>query len=340
MKITKSEFGATKNSLAVDMYTIANARGSYVNILTYGGIVQSFVVGDVDIVLGYDSVAEYEENTCYFGALIGRCGNRIGEGKFTLNNKEYALAVNNGPNHLHGGLEGFDKKIWHAEIKGDGLHLTYKSVDGEEGYPATLDVEVVYALDDENGFYIRYEATADGDTLCNLTNHSYFNMSGHETGDLKDISVQIFADAITECDENTLPTGRILSVQDTPFDFRIKQPILSRITDVNEQLRFGKGYDHNFILNGEGMRLVARCDSAKTGLTLEVHTDQVGMQMYSGNYITPDMEGKNGTIYGFRSAVCFETQGFPDAINHADFPSVVLKKGGTYKTTTIYHVVR
>ncbi|WP_317854798.1 aldose epimerase family protein [Chakrabartyella piscis] len=340
MKITKSEFGTTSQNQGVDRYTITNAKGSYVNILTYGGIVQSFVIDDVDVVLGYDSVAEYEKNTCYFGALIGRCGNRIGGGKFTLNDKEYVLSVNNGPNHLHGGLQGFDKQIWNAQIKGDGLHLTYKSMDGEEGYPATLDVEVVYALDDENGFYIQYKAVTDGDTLCNLTNHSYFNMSGHETGNLEDISVQIFADAITECDANTLPTGKILSVKDTPFDFRKKQPLLSRISEENEQLQFGYGYDHNFVLNGEGMRLVARCDSAKTGLTLEVHTDQVGMQMYTGNYIDENMQGKHGATYGFRSAVCFETQGFPDAVNQKDFPSVVLKKDETYETTTIYHVVK
>ncbi len=340
MKITKTFFGKTKHDVDVDLYTIQNTKGSYVNIITYGGAIQSFVVEGVDIVLGLESVADYEVQTVYLGALIGRSGNRIGKGKFTLHDKEYTLAVNNGPNHLHGGLEGFDKKVWTAEVWEDGLHLHYTSHDGEEGYPATLEMEVVYALSEADGLSIHYFAKADGDTICNPTNHCYFNLSGHDAGNLEGHEVQIFADAITECDENTLPTGKVVSVAGSPFDFREKHNLLERIADDNEQLKFGYGYDHNFVLNESGLRLVAKCSSQKTGLTLEVSTDQVGMQMYTGNYLEMPCKGKGGAEYGFRGAVCFETQGFPDAPNQKEFPSVVLQKGDRYESRTIYHVAR
>ena len=336
MKIWKEHFGVTQKGEAVERWCLENANGTKVAVLTYGATLQSLIFAGVDVALGFDDMAGYEAQDAYVGAVIGRYANRIGKGRFELNGKTYDLYVNNGPNHLHGGKEGFDKKIWRAEEQVDGLHLFYTSPDGEENYPGTLDVEVCYALNDADALEIRYRAVTDKDTILNLTNHAYFNLSGHGTGSIADQQVRIFADSFTENDADCLPTGKILPVDDTPMDFRKWYRITERIEAEDIQLKNGNGYDHNWILNGSGFRKAAEAKSDTTGILMEAWTDQPGMQFYTANYLTPEKAGKDGTDYHPRGAFCFETQGFPDATSHVQFPSPILMAGEEYARKTHY----
>lgn len=336
MKIWKEPFGTTRKGEAVERWWLENKNGTKVAVLTYGATLQSLIFADTDIALGFDTMEGYEAQDAYVGAVIGRFANRIGAGRFTLNGKPYDLYINNGPNHLHGGKEGFDKKIWRAEEQEDGLHLFYISPDGEENYPGTLEVEVCYYLDEEDALHISYLAKADQDTVVNLTNHAYFNLSGHGAGNLDDHKVRIFADHFTENDENCLPTGKILSVTGTPMDFREMQPVTARITEDDVQLVRGNGYDHNWIINGDGMRKCAEAVSETTGIYMETWTDQPGMQFYTANYLTPEKKGKDGADYHPRGAFCFETQGFPNATAFEHFPTPVLHVNEVYERKTIF----
>jgi len=343
--IHKEPFGKTEDGQAVDIYTLTNAAGAEARIMTYGGIVVSLKVPDRngklgDIVLGYDSLDGYLKNVGnpYFGALIGRYGNRIGKGKFTLNGHEYTLAQNNGENHLHGGNRGFDKVVWKAEevkIAGNvGLALSYLSKDGEEGYPGNLSVRVIYTLTNDNELKIDYSATTDKDTVVNLTHHSYFNLAG--SGTILNHELTINADRFTPIDQGLIPTGELRSVKNTPMDFTKPTAIGSRIDQKDEQLTFGKGYDHNWVLNKGTSSPAARVYEPTSGRVIEVFTDQPGLQFYSGNFLDGSITGKYGQVYQQRSGFCLESQHFPDSPNKPSFPSTVLKPGMKYSTTTTY----
>jgi len=344
MNIKKAEFGRTKRGEVAHIYTLTNANGCEVRITNYGGIVVSLKVPDkagelADVVLGYETLDKYIEKTPYFGALVGRYGNRIGKGKFTLNGKEYTLAVNNGPNHLHGGIIGFDKVVWRAKEtrkpEGVGLELTYLSKDGEEGYPGNLSVTVRYLWTNDNELRIDYAATTDKPTVVNLTNHSYFNLACK--GDILGHELMIDADKFTPVDEGLIPTGELRNVAGTPMDFRKATAIGARIEQPDEQLKFGLGYDHNWVLNRSGsLRLVARMYEPTTGRVLEVYTTEPGVQFYCGNFLDGTITGKYGTVYHKRYGLCLETQHFPDSPNKPSFPSTVLKPGEKYASTTIY----
>jgi len=292
-------------------------------------------------VLGFDNIDGYLQGTSFFGATIGRYGNRIAKGRFTLNGVEYKLATNNEPNHLHGGNKGFDKVIWNAKplnVKdGVGLALNYLSHDGEEGYPGNLSVNVSYTLTDNNELKISYEATTDKDTVVNLTHHSYFNLAGHGNGDVLNHQLMINADRFTPTDAGSIPTGELRSVKGTPFDFTQPTTIGARINQDDEQLKFAKGYDHNYVLNGKAgtLRKAASVSEPTTGRTMEVWTTEPGMQLYSGNFLT-GAPGKSGKLYQFRYGFCLETQHYPDSPNEPSFPSTVLRKGASYRTQTIY----
>ena len=292
-----------------------------------------------DVVLGFDKFEDYLKPPPYFGAIIGRYGNRIAHGKFTLNGVEYTLAKNNGDNSLHGGIRGFDKRLWIArEAANQALELSYTSADGEEGYPGNLSVKVTYTLTDNNELQIDYAATTDKDTVLNLTNHSYFNLAGQGEGDVLSHRVAIYADRFTPVDKGLIPTGELRSVAGTPFDFRQPHAIGERIDSGDEQLAFGKGYDHNFVLNsgGAALDIVAKVTEAKSGRVMEVLTTEPGLQFYTGNQLNGTLTGKGGKTYGPRAAFCMETQHFPDSPNKPDFPPVVLKPGVHYQSTTIY----
>jgi len=336
MKIWKEPFGMTGKGEAVERWWLENKNGTKAAVLTYGATLQSLIFADTDVALGFDDMAGYEAQDAYVGAVIGRFANRIGAGRFTLNGKTYDLFINNGPNHLHGGKEGFDKKVWRAEEQADGLHLFYTSPDGEENYPGTMEVEVCYHLDEENALHISYKAKADQDTVVNLTNHAYFNLSGHGAGNLDDHKVCIYAGHFTENDENCLPTGEILSVAGTPMDFREMQSVTARIAEDDVQLVRGNGYDHNWIIDGSGFRKCAEAVSETTGINMETWTDQPGMQFYTANYLTPEKKGKDGADYHPRGAFCFETQGFPNATAFEHFPTPVLHVNEVYERKTIF----
>src|SRR2546428_10144291 len=315
-------------------------------IMTYGGILVSLRVPDrngklEDVVLGYDNLEGYlKNNSPHFGAIIGRYGNRIAKGRFTLNGREYRLAQNNGENHLHGGIKGFDKVIWKArEVKskeGVGLSLTYLSRDGEEGYPGNLSATVVYMLTNSNELKIDYKATTDKDTILNLTNHSYFNLAGR--GSILTHQVMIKADRFTPVDQGLIPTGELKSVHGTPMDFTQPTVIGARIEQHDQQLIFGKGYDHNWVLNrnDNALTLAARVYEPETGRVLEVYTTEPGLQFYTGNFLDGSIRGKAGQVYQKRYGFCLETQHFPDSPNKPHFPAVALKPGQRYATTTIY----
>lgn len=345
--ILKAPFGTTTDGQKVDLYTLTNANGLVAKITNYGGIITQLWVPDRDgklgdIVLGFDDLKDYEKLSPYFGALIGRYGNRIGKGKFTLDGKEYNLAINNGENHLHGGLKGFDKVVWDAEpvkvANGVALKLHYLSKDMEEGYPGNLNVTVTYTLTDKNELKIHYDATTDKPTVCNLTNHSYFNLAGQGNGDILDTKLMINADYYTPVDEGLIPTGEIAPVKGTPFDFNKPTAIGARINKDNIQLKYGLGYDHNWVLNKKDskMSLAARAFSPKSGRVMKVFTNEPGVQFYCGNFLDGSFSGKNGKVYKHRYAFCLETQHFPDSPNQPNFPSVVLRPGETYSTTTVY----
>ncbi len=340
MSIEKSPFGKTAEGKDVDLYTLTNTNGLKAQIMTYGGIVTSLLVPDkngvfADIVLGCDSLEEYIKGTPYFGALIGRYGNRIAKGKFTLDGVEYTLATNNGPNHLHGGLKGFDKVVWNAEQmqtdKGPALKLTYLSKDGEEGYSGNLSCTVIYTLTNDNELKISYEAETDKNTVINLTHHSYFNLGGHNSGDILGHELTINADSFTPVDKDLIPTGEIKSVKGTPMDFTNPMAIGSRIKQVQG------GYDHNYVLKSSdgSLALAALVYEPKSGRVMEVFTTEPGVQFYTGNFLDGSNKGK-GAVYNKHNGFCLETQHFPDSPNKPQFPSTVLKPGDKYKHETVY----
>lgn len=331
----------------MDIYTLTNKNGLRADITNYGGIVIGLYVPDkagqlADVVLGFEKVDDYRQAHPYFGALIGRYGNRIANGKFTLNGVEYTLAQNNGPNSLHGGLNGFDKVLWQAALTdtpaGPALELTYLSRDGEEGYPGNLSVKVVYTLTHQNELQLDYWASTDQDTVINLTHHSYFNLAGAGQGDILKHELTLQADKFTPVDENQIPTGELRAVTGTPFDFTRPTPIGQRITQADEQLKFGLGYDHNWALNNAdgSLALAARVSEPGSGRVMEVWTTEPGIQFYSGNFLDGSIIGKGGQAYQQRAGFCLETQHFPDSPNQPNFPSTVLKAGQTYTSTTVY----
>lgn len=344
--ISKLPFGSTPDGHSVDIYTLRNKNGIEARIMTYGGILVSLKTPDRsgrfdDVTLGYDALDGYLKRNPYFGALVGRYGNRIANGKFSLDGQVYSLATNNnGKNHIHGGVKGFDKVVWTGEAgntaEGPALRLNYLSRNGEEGYPGNLAVTAVYTLTDQNGVRLDYTATTDKDTICNLTHHSYFNLRG--SGDVLDYLVQINADRFTPINSTLIPTGELQPVEGTPFDFRKPTPIGARINDDNEQLRFANGYDHNWVFDKPAgqLGLAAIVRDQKSGRRMDVLTTEPGMQFYTGNFLDGTIHGKRGETYQKRHGLCMEPQHFPDSPNHPNFPSVVLKPGQVYKNTIIY----
>jgi aldose 1-epimerase len=346
--MTKEPFGKLADGTPVDLFTLANRKGFEAKITNYGGIVVALKAPDkngqyADVVLGYDDLDGYIKKNPFFGALAGRYANRIGKGQFTLNGQTYKLFVNNGPNSLHGGKVGFDKKVWTAkeQLKDDavGLELTYVSADGEEGYPGKLTTTVTYWVNNDNELRIDYHATTDKDTVLNITNHSYFNLAGAGNGDVLQHVVMLNADRVTPVDETLIPTGELKAVAGTPLDFTKPMVIGARIDDAkDQQMVYGKGYDHNFVLNhapGE-LGLAARVSEPASGRVLEVSTDQPGVQLYTGNFLDGTIKGKGGKVYGRRSGFCLETQHFPDSPNKPNFPTTVLKPGEQFKSTTVF----
>jgi aldose 1-epimerase len=340
--ITESPFGHLPDGRAAKLYTLTNRNGLIIKITDFGGAITEIHAPDrhghlADIVLGYADVAPYVDQSPYFGALIGRYGNRIGRGRFSLDGQEYQLVINNGVNHLHGG-EGFDKRLWQGEPfeQGDsvGLKLTLRSPDGDQGYPGNLDVTVVYELNNDNELVVAYDAITDKPTPVNLTQHSYFNLAGQ--GSILGHALTIHADAYTPVDEGLIPTGALVPVAGTPFDFREAHTIGERIEADDEQLRFGKGYDHNFVLNkpADGASTLAvRVVEPNSGRVLELYTEEPGVQFYSGNFLDGSLTGK-GVNYGFRSGFCIEPQHFPDSPNQRNFPNTILRPGEEYATVS------
>lgn len=344
MDIQQQLFGKTESGLPVDLFTLSNDNGLGVKISNYGGIVVSVMTPDRqgefgDIVLGFDTLEEYVRQNPYFGCIVGRYANRIAQGKFKLDGVEYKLAQNNGQNHLHGGIKGFDKVVWTAEaVTGEGevgLKLTYLSQDGEEGYPGNLSVEVVYTFTQHNELKIDYAAATDRVTIVNLSNHSYFNLA--EAGDVLGHEIMINADRFTPVDETLIPTGELRAVKGTPMDFTRSTPIGARIDQPDEQLQLAGGYDHNWVLNNPdgSLSLAARVKEPTSGRVLEVYTTQPGVQFYTGNFLD-ELVGKGGQVYRKRSGFCLETQHFPDSPNQPNFPSVVLNPGERYEQTTVF----
>ncbi len=344
--IRRSTFGKMPGGQTIQLYTLTNRQGMQAAITNYGARVVSIRVPDrhgkiADVVLGFDDLQGYLGDNPYFGAIVGRYANRIAKARFPLDGVEYKLAPNNGPNSLHGGLKGFDKRAWTArEISKPhpSLELTYLSKDGEEGYPGDLQVKVVYSLSDDNELKIDYSATTDKDTVLNLSNHSYFNLAGQGNGNILKHVLMINADRFTPVDATLIPTGELRKVAGTPFDFREPTAIGARINQDDQQLEYGKGYDHNFVLNrkGNGLVLAARATDPESGRVLEVLTTQPGLQFYTGNFLDGTIHGKGGKVYGHRSAFCLETQHFPDSPNHPSFPSTELKPGQTYHEVTVF----
>jgi aldose 1-epimerase len=344
--ITHAPFGQTTVGTPVELYTLRNRRGMEARIATYGGTITTLTAPDrdghyADVVLGYDSLPEYFKGTAYFGAMIGRYGNRIAHGQFVLDGVKYTLATNNGPNSLHGGVVGFDKVVWQVErsavtAHGPQLALTYRSRDGEEGYPGNLEVRAVYTLTEDNTLRLDYTAVTDKDTPVNLTQHSYFNLRGR--GDILGHVLQMPADRFTPVDSTLIPSGELRSVAGTPFDFRTPTAIGARIGAADEQLKFGQGYDHNWVLNKAPGALgpVATVYEPETGRVLEVSSTEPGVQFYSGNFLDGKSVGKNGWAYEFRDGLALEPQHFPDSPNHANFPAVTLHPGTTYRNTIVY----
>ena len=343
--ISSQPFGTTTQGTPVEIYTLRNNRGAEARISTYGGLVISLKVPDRngklgDVTLGYDKLADYIKATPYFGALVGRYGNRIARGKFSLNGQQYTLATNNYPNALHGGNVGFDKVVWTASAlpsaNGPGLKLQYLSKDGEEGYPGNLSVTAVYTLTEDNALKLEFTATTDKDTVVNLTHHSYFNLAGK--GDILGHEVTIPASKFTPVDSTLIPTGDLRPVDGTPFDYRKATTIGARIGQTDEQLKFGGGYDHNWVVDkplGQ-YGLMARVFEPTTGRVMEVFSDEPGLQFYSGNFLDGSNKGKHGRVYQYRNGFCMEPQHYPDSPNQKNFPSVVLKPGQTFHNTIVY----
>ena len=338
-QVTQKEFGFMPDGTVIYEYTLTNNSGSYVSVINYGATITAIVLKQentmIDVALGYANLESYVNNGGYLGACIGRVGNRIGNARFTLNEHEYALAVNDGINHLHGGNFGFDKQIFDIQPIPGGIRASRMSPDGEENYPGNLMVSVDYLWDDDNTLAIAYDALSDEDTIINLTNHTYFNLSGESDGSILDHELTIHAHAFTEGDAGCLPTGKFIQVTDSPFDFTTPRIIGDDIGADHIQLKNAGGYDHNFVLEGEGFRQVALARSPKTNISMEVATDMPGMQFYSGNFMEGWL-GKSDTPYIKRSGFCLETQYFPNAMACKNFPSIVLPAGKPWKSTTTY----
>jgi aldose 1-epimerase len=344
--VTREAFGKTANGTPVEIYTLTNANGIELRAMTYGAIITGLKVPDrsghiADIVLGFDTIDGYLKDSSYFGALIGRYGNRIAKGEFTLSGTTFTLATNNGPNHLHGGVKGFDKVLWNAlQAAGpEGVSVTFTraSPDGEEGYPGTLQVIVRYMLTDRNELAIEYRATTDKATPVNLTQHSYFNLAAG-SGDILGHELMLNASRYTPVDETLIPTGELAPVEGTPFDFQNATAIGARIEADHAQLRNGKGYDHNWVLNrtGPGLQRAALVVDPKSGRTLDIATTEPGIQFYSGNFLDGTITGKGGQVYKRRAGFCLETQHYPDSPNHPDFPSTILQPGQIYASKTVF----
>jgi aldose 1-epimerase len=344
--VTRTQTSTLVGGKAVEVFTLTNAAGAEVRAITLGGIITSWRVPDrrgqlADIVLGYDDPAGYvKDNSPYFGAIVGRYGNRIAKARFTLDGRTYPLAANNGVNHLHGGIQGFDKVLWQGEALrgGTGVAFTRTSADGEEGYPGSLKARVTYTLTDKNELVVAYEATADKPTVVNLTQHTYFNLAGQGTGTILGHVLRINADRYTPVDETLIPTGELAPVDKTPFDFRQPTPIGARIQSEHPQIQFGRGYDHNWVLarSGAGLSLAADVYEPTSGRTLQVRTTEPGVQFYAGNFLDGTITGKGGRVYQQRSGFCLETQHFPDSPNQPTFPSTTLRPGETYRSRTIF----
>ncbi len=343
----KAAFGKTPDGKAVSVYTLKNDAGMVVKIIDYGAIVTELWAPDRegrmdDIVLGYDNLEDYIAVTPYFGAIVGRYGNRIAFGEFSIDGESYELATNNDANHLHGGIVGFDKVVWKSEAYANkdaaGVKLRYLSKDGEEGYPGNLDVTVVYELTNDNELVVKYEATTDKPTVVNLTHHGYWNLRGAGNGSILDHELTLNAPFYTPVDSGLIPTGEIISVAGTPMDFTRPKPIGSRIDADFEQLAFGGGYDHNWVLDktGGGRTFAARLYDPGSGRQMEIFTEEPGIQFYSGNFLDGTIVGKQGATYHYRYGMCLETQHFPDSPNKGHFPTTRLNPGEVYKTTTVH----
>ena len=341
MYISKEKFGRY-NDEDIYLYNINNKKGLSAQILNYGGIITKLIYNDIDVVLGRDNIEEYLNNRGYFGALIGRNSNRIEKAEFELDGNKYTLYANDGMNNLHGGKTGFDKKIWDIEMidkEEPSLVLSTISPDGEEGFPGNVTIQVTYTLTNDNCLKIHYVGESDADTVLNLTNHTYFNLNGHSSGVINDHTLWIDSDFYTPNSDECIPTGEVLSVRNTPFDFSNEDILAERLKSEYVQIKKFGGFDHNFVLNGRGYRKVAECRGDKTSVVMEIYTDQKGMQVYSGNKIEENRVCKDGIIYGKHHGICFETQGFPNSINFTHFPSSILKKSTKYETITAYKFI-
>lgn len=345
-RIDKSQYGTTREGTVIDLYTLTNKNGMVAKVITFGALLTELHVPDrtgamADVVLGFPKLDQYEGAHPYFGATIGRVGNRIARGKFTLNGKEYTLATNNGPNHLHGGVKGFDKRVWQAQrvqaASGVAVKFTYVSPDGEEGYPGALTASVTYTLTDDNALRLDYLATTDQPTPVNLTHHSYFNLAGDGVGTILNHELTLMADRFTPVDAALIPTGEIASVKGTVMDFSRPTPIGSRIAQVPGPEPVG--YDHNYVLNSGGggvLSLAATVKEPTTGRIMDVLTTEPGIQFYSGNFLDGTITGKAGVPYVRHAGFCLETQHFPDSVNRPNFPPTILQPDKTYKSTTVY----
>ena len=345
MAVVKTDFGTTKKGEKASLYTITNGNGMKAALTDYGAVIVSIVLqdkneNDTDVVLGYDSVTGYEENGCYFGAVIGRSGNRIDKGRFTINGKEYQLDINDNENNLHSGLNGFDSRIWTVErISENSVVFALEDADMEQGYPGNFKVSVTYTLTDENTLVLHYEGCCDQDTVANMTNHVYFNLGGHASGSILNHTLQLSAKEYTPVrDAQAIPTGEYAPVAGTVMDFTQPRRIGQSIDDAFDQLVFTGGYDHNFVLKREKGSVEKFADAycAETGIYMEAFTDLPGVQFYAGNFINPDMAGKNGAVYQKRQGFCLESQFYPNSINQEGFASPLLKAGEKYDTTTCY----
>jgi aldose 1-epimerase len=347
LSVTREPYGSTADGTAVELFTLTNANGMVVRFTSYGGIITSVEVpdrqGEFDnVTLGFDSLEGYQGDHPYFGALIGRFGNRIAGGRFTLDGQTYQLATNDGPNHLHGGPEGFHRAVWQVEPfqtdSAAGAVLSYVSRDGEEGYPGTLTTRVTYTLNDRDELAFEYHATTDRATPVNLTQHAYFNLAGDGRRDILDHELMLNASRFTPVDSTLIPTGQLAPVANTPFDFTQPTPIGARIDGDHEQLRHGGGYDHNWVLDrqGEGLSLAARLRDPASGRVMEVFTTEPGIQFYSGNFLDGSITGTDGNVYHHRYGLALETQHFPDSPNQPSFPSTVLRPGSEYTSKTVY----
>jgi aldose 1-epimerase len=347
MRLAQSAFGQMPDGTAVDLFTLRNAAGIEIRVITYGGVIVSLKTPDRtgaldDIVLGFDDLESYLTKSRYFGCIVGRYGNRIAGGRFTLDGQVYTLATNNGPNHLHGGLRGWDKAVWHAapfeRADAAGVVLRHASPDGDEGYPGEVAATVTYTLSDRDQLSVRYQATTTRPTVINLTQHTYFNLAGTKAADVLGHQLRLNASRFTPVSEALIPTGELASVTGTPFDFRTMTPIGARINEGHEQLVRAKGYDHNFVVDrgGDALTPAAHVEEPLTGRTLDVATTEPGLQFYSGNFLDNSRIGKGGRVLSYRSGFCLETQHFPDSPNHPTFPSTELRPGGSYLSETIF----